>query len=42
VLNPIWVGLVSGEVPSAATFVGGGIILLSLAGRYVWQLVRER
>ena len=42
VLNPIWVGLVSGEVPSVATVIGGGIILLSLAGRYMWQLVAKR
>jgi drug/metabolite transporter (DMT)-like permease len=40
VLNPIWVALIFGEVPSTATFVGGGIILLSLGFRYVGSLHR--
>ena len=35
VLNPIWVALVVGEIPSAATLTGGGIILLSLLVRYM-------
>lgn len=35
VLNPIWVALVVGEVPSFVTFLGGGIILLGLGFRYV-------
>jgi drug/metabolite transporter (DMT)-like permease len=39
VLNPIWVALLSGEVPSSATVVGGGIILFSLGCRYAWLLV---
>lgn len=34
VLNPLWVALVFGEVPSIVTLVGGGIILFSLAVRY--------
>lgn len=34
VLNPIWVALVVGEVPSTWTFTGGGVILLSLLLRY--------
>lgn len=38
VLNPIWVALVFGEVPSLATLVGGGIILFSLGCRYVGLL----
>lgn len=38
VLNPLWVALLFGELPSPATFVGGGMILLSLACRYVWLL----
>lgn len=38
VLNPLWVALLFGEVPSPATFVGGGMILLSLGCRYVWLL----
>lgn len=40
VLNPIWVALVVGEVPSVATFIGGGIILLGLGFRYVGSLLR--
>ncbi|MBI4527171.1 MAG: EamA family transporter [Deltaproteobacteria bacterium] len=35
VLNPLWVHLVTGEVPTAETSVGGSVILLSLALRYV-------
>lgn len=34
VLNPIWVAIVVGEVPSSATLAGGVIILLSLLLRY--------
>ena len=34
VLNPIWVALAVGEVPSMATLIGGGMILLSLGFRY--------
>lgn len=34
VLNPIWVALVVGELPTAATVAGGGLILLALAARY--------
>lgn len=34
VLNPIWVGAAFGEIPSRATLIGGGVILLSLACRY--------
>ena len=41
VLNPIWVALVVGEVPSAATFVGGGMILLGLGFRYAGSLLRR-
>lgn len=40
VLNPIWVALVVGEVPSVSTFMGGGIILFSLGFRYLWILLR--
>ncbi len=42
VLNPIWVALSFGEVPSTATLVGGGIILFSLGLRYVWLMSRAR
>lgn len=38
VLNPVWVVLTVGEMPSPATFVGGGIILFGLGFRYVWLL----
>jgi drug/metabolite transporter (DMT)-like permease len=41
VLNPIWVAAVFGEIPSRATLVGGGVILLSLACRYAWPLARR-
>jgi drug/metabolite transporter, DME family len=34
VLNPLWVAIAVGEVPSVATLIGGGLILLSLAFRY--------
>jgi drug/metabolite transporter, DME family len=38
VLNPIWVALAVGEVPSKATLVGGSLIVLGLSARYLWQL----
>ena len=38
VLNPTWVALAFGEMPSVATFFGGGMILLSLGFRYLWLL----
>lgn len=34
VLNPIWVALAYGELPSAATLIGGAAILASLGLRY--------
>jgi drug/metabolite transporter (DMT)-like permease len=39
VLNPLWVALLVGEIPSRATLVGGGMILLGLGVRYLWPLV---
>jgi drug/metabolite transporter, DME family len=33
-LNPVWVALVVGETPTAATLIGGLLIVLALAGRY--------
>jgi drug/metabolite transporter (DMT)-like permease len=39
VLNPLWVALTVGEIPSFATFVGGAMILLALAIRYLWPLL---
>lgn len=40
VLNPIWVALRFAEIPSRATLIGGGIILVSLGMRYIWLLMR--
>jgi drug/metabolite transporter, DME family len=37
VANPIWVWLLWGEAVGAATWIGGALILLGLAGRYVWR-----
>ena len=37
VLNPIWVALAVGEVPSQATLIGGSLIVASLAFRHLWQ-----
>lgn len=38
-LNPLWVALFVGEVPNAATLIGGALILVALAARYT--LLRE-
>ena len=38
VLNPIWVTLVVGEIPSTATIAGGGLILVGLGVRYIAPL----
>jgi drug/metabolite transporter, DME family len=38
VLNPLWVALVVGEIPSAATLTGGALIVLGLGARYLWPL----
>lgn len=35
VLNPLWVWLLLGEVAPMSTWMGGGLILAGLAGRYV-------
>lgn len=35
ILNPLWTYLAVGEVPAAATFVGGALILSGLAWRYL-------
>ena len=40
VLNPIWVALAVGEVPSQPTLVGGSLIVLSLGVRYLWQALK--
>jgi drug/metabolite transporter, DME family len=39
VLNPIWVALVVGEIPSIATIAGGGLILVGLGVRYLAPLL---
>ena len=39
VLNPLWVALIVGELPSTATIWGGALILFGLGVRYVWPLV---
>jgi hypothetical protein len=33
-LNPLWVAAVYGEIPAAATLLGGALIVASLAARY--------
>lgn len=35
VLNPVWVALAFGEIPSVPTIAGGGLILFGLALRYL-------
>jgi drug/metabolite transporter, DME family len=39
VLNPLWVALIVGELPSKATVGGGAMILFGLGVRYVWPLI---
>jgi drug/metabolite transporter (DMT)-like permease len=39
VLNPLWVALTVGEIPSRATLAGGAMILLGLGLRYLWPLL---
>lgn len=41
VLNPIWVALTVGEIPSAATLSGGVMILVGLGVRYLWPLLKK-
>jgi drug/metabolite transporter (DMT)-like permease len=41
VLNPIWVALTVGEVPSATTMLGGALIVASLAVRYAWVTLNK-
>ena len=42
VLNPLWVALTVGEIPSRATLTGGALILLGLGGRYLWPIMHRR
>ena len=39
VLNPLWVALIVGELPSTATVCGGAMVLFGLGVRYVWPLI---
>jgi len=39
VLNPVWVALIIGEIPSFATLLGGAMILAALAVRYLGPLL---
>ena len=39
VLNPIWVALTVGEIPSFATVIGGGMIVVALAVRYLAPVI---
>jgi drug/metabolite transporter (DMT)-like permease len=39
VLNPLWVAIVVGEIPSLATLCGGAMILVGLGVRYIWPML---
>ena len=39
VLNPVWVALSFGEIPSLATVIGGAMIVVALAVRYLGALI---
>ncbi len=41
VLNPLWVALTVGEIPSFTTLAGGSLIVAALAVRYLWPLPGE-
>ncbi len=41
VLGPLWVWLVHGEVPSARTLIGGGVVIVALLLHLGWQF-RQR
>lgn len=41
VLNPIWVALLAGEIPSTATLGGSVLIVAGLAIRYLWPLIQK-
>jgi drug/metabolite transporter (DMT)-like permease len=41
-LAPVWVWLILGETASAGTFLGGGILLLAIAGNALSGLRRKR
>jgi len=41
VLNPLWVALTVGEIPSTATLTGGAMILMGLGVRYLWPILHR-
>lgn len=41
VLAPLWVWLAFDEVPSRATFVGGGLVLAAVLGHVSWELRQQ-
>ncbi|HEX9453425.1 MAG TPA: EamA family transporter [Candidatus Binatia bacterium] len=41
VLNPLWVAVVVGEIPSPATLSGGAMILVGLGVRYLWPMLSK-
>jgi drug/metabolite transporter (DMT)-like permease len=42
ILNPLWVAVFFGEIPSPATLAGGSFIVLGLGVRYLRPLSRRR
>lgn len=42
ILAPVWVWLIFGEVPSAASLVGGTIMVTALIAHSTWQIVNSR
>ncbi|QKV18350.1 DMT family transporter [Oricola thermophila] len=42
VLAPVWIWLIFGETPTAATLTGGAILVTALAAHSAWQFARQR
>ncbi len=42
IIGPIWVWLLLSEVPDAYTMIGGGVILVSIAGLALWSAYESR
>ncbi|MFO0653952.1 MAG: EamA family transporter [Polyangia bacterium] len=42
ILNPIWVALFAGELPSRAAICGGLLILASVTGHGIYSALRPR
>lgn len=40
-LNPIWVFVLLGEGPGFWSMLGGGVILLAIAVRYMWPAIKQ-